>query len=212
MKWAESSGHIQWHNERCIEIPLALDLLRLMQPGTVLDAGCAVNVSMGQPPVAAITHVTLSLADEAQWTDRTYVEADLRDLSRFPDGAFQRTGCVSTLEHVGMNNAHYGAAKECNPHSVQRAVKELYRVTTDCLFLTVPFSVEPWANAKWRYFTPETLEGDLMSQFPDDKLPNRTMAYYASRGGCWSGPYADPQVVSDDLTHVQQIVCLVLTA
>lgn len=212
LAWGEGTGLIQWHNERCIEIPLSQSLLDLRSPGRILDAGCSVNGVMHPEMPAEVTHVTLSLREEPIFPGhRHYVEADLRDLSPFPDQAFDRTACISTLEHVGMDNATYGAPVEADPGSVVQAVRELYRVTKDLLFITVPFREAPLDCGRWRYFTPETLQSDLCTQFPTDRLKHRTLAYYAEHKGCWSGPFDKPQAVDGDGHKVQQIVCLLLT-
>jgi SAM-dependent methyltransferase len=73
----------------------------------------------------------------------SYVFADLRDLPYRSD-YFNTVVCISTLEHVGMNNALYGVVEEpaddAGPE-LSRAVSELVRVTAPGgrVLVTVPY-------------------------------------------------------------------------
>jgi hypothetical protein len=187
--WGQPVRGIDWKNERCIEIPLSGSLAGFGKPGRVLDAGCALNVILPDEPVADVTHFTNTLAYEKQYPHprRAYVAGDLRDLSRYPDGWFDRVLCVSTLEHVGMDNSNYGGVAEADPASSARAAAELWRVTKARLFLTVPFSLTEAMHGlgKFQYFTPDTL--------PTLTPAGAETAYYAKLGDGWAGPFREPR-------------------
>lgn len=186
--WGQPVRGLDWKNERCLEIPLSGSLAAFGKPGRVLDAGCAMNVILPEAPVAEVTHVTNTLAYETRRDPtRTYVEGDLRDLSRWPDRYFDRVLCVSTLEHVGMDNTNYGGIAEADPGSATTAAAELWRVTKDRLFLTVPFSLTEAMHGlgKFQYFTPETL--------PTITPPGAETVYYAKLVDGWAGPFREPR-------------------
>jgi SAM-dependent methyltransferase len=72
----------------------------------------------------------------------SYVYADLRELP-FRDATYDRIVCISTLDHVGMDNQRFGsdvATAEDPQHDSIRAIEELRRVLRPGgdLYLTVP--------------------------------------------------------------------------
>ncbi|MBA2849537.1 class I SAM-dependent methyltransferase [Thermosulfuriphilus ammonigenes] len=121
-------------DERVIEVPLAIEVGSFSQPGKVLDAGAALNAKyirdyIGRPE-AYIVHFTQSAQKEEVMPldDRvSYIFGDLRDMD-FKDEVFDRIICISTLEHIGMDNTRYGGQKENNPNSYLNAVREMFRV------------------------------------------------------------------------------------
>lgn len=152
---------ITFPNERCIEVPLGYEAAECHQPGWVLDAGCGLNRHMEKAHTEAhVVHLTQNLKTESKALGsgrRSYMEADLRNLRIFANGAFERTVCLSTLEHVGMNNTTYGGPAEADPDSMYAALHELCRVTDRALMITVPFHDKPYACPEWRYMTPVDL-------------------------------------------------------
>ena len=138
-------------DERVVEYPWALHRLReRWRPGTpILDAGSALN----HPPVLAycrreglrpISVVTLHYEGHAEVSDD--VRYEFSDLRRLPyrDGWFSSVVCLSTLEHVGMDNRMYGdvAGASADPTlEVGQVLQELRRVTQPggVLLLSVPF-------------------------------------------------------------------------
>jgi SAM-dependent methyltransferase len=130
-------------DERVVEIPW---LLTRELGGRVLDAGSSLNHDHVLDRVLSLAsdlHV-VTLAPEAQaFTERkiSYVYADLRDLP-YRDGFFDVAVSISTLEHVGMDNAFYGvdAPRAADPTAETRAaVAELCRVASRCVLITVPY-------------------------------------------------------------------------
>lgn len=134
-------------DERILEIPLGLEVSQLDRPGKVLDAGSALNLPFLRDfigtPEAHLVHLTQSSDSEYYKTDGpkiSYVYADLRDLD-YKNGAFDRIVCLSTLEHVGMDNERYGGATETAPKTAMLAFREMLRVLAPggSLVITVPY-------------------------------------------------------------------------
>jgi hypothetical protein len=122
-------------DERPIEIPWCL--ARYAGEPTVLDVGYA----FAEPPylagllgLGATRLVGVDLA-EAEVPGLRSVRADLRELP-FERGEFDLAIAISTLEHVGRDNAQYGLASE-EGDSLGAALGELRRVATRVL-VTVP--------------------------------------------------------------------------
>jgi SAM-dependent methyltransferase len=132
-------------DERVVEYPW---LLAAAPRGRVLDAGSVLNhehiLDRFLPEFESLTTVTLE-PEAVAFTSRkvSYVYDDLRDLP-FRDGRFDTVVSLSTLEHVGMDNAVYGSATTRAPDpdvELAAAVRELRRVATPdgMLLLSVPF-------------------------------------------------------------------------
>lgn len=132
-------------SERVVEIPW---LLAQAPGGKMLDAGSALNHSdyldRLHPPLEELHIVTLAYEGNA-YPERgiSYVYADLRALP-YDDGHFDTVASISTLEHVGMDNAGYGSdsTRASDPgREVELAVRELARVLKKGgrLFVTVPY-------------------------------------------------------------------------
>jgi SAM-dependent methyltransferase len=132
-------------DERVVELPwLFAQPLR----SRMLDAGSTLNqahlVERLLPRIERLHIVTLT-PEALAFTDHgiSYVYEDLRDLP-YRDGSFETVACVSTLEHIGMDNRVYGstAPVSANPeHEAAQVLSELARVLTPGggLFLTVPY-------------------------------------------------------------------------
>jgi SAM-dependent methyltransferase len=123
-----------WSDERAIEIPWTLS--RYAGEQRVLDIGTA-NAEPayveGLRELYAPELVTLDLAEPAD------VVADVRALP-FEDGRFDVVFCVSTLEHVGLDNSAYGIDATRDENGQEAALRELYRVLArdGRLLVTVP--------------------------------------------------------------------------
>lgn len=211
VSWDRPCEGVEGQNERVIELPLAMEVAQLGTPGWVLDAGAALNsitnlVPEGKQPIAHLVHLTQSIASERvtpSGTQRSYVSADLRDLSIFADRAFDRTICVSTLEHVGLDNSAYHAPIEQTPDSWKLAFRELWRVTRRVLFVTVPFALTATHNERWRYFSPMDF---TLTGFPREIARQ----FYGKVDGKWMGGGTEPMTVDPAgfPDKVNQIVCL----
>lgn len=196
-------------DERVVEIPLALHMARLDTPGAVLDAGFALNLPVVRQasgrPAAVVTHFTQDEAGEPllPGDDDRYVRAfgDLRAMP-FADGAFDRVICVSTLEHVGMDNARYGGTTEQAPESAAGAVAELIRVMAASgeLLITVPYGRA--ANHGWfRVFDAAGLEALVR---PASDLKVETRYFFYDRG--WSEGGSTPPAAAFDAGFPADVV------
>ena len=111
-----------WSDERAIEIPWCL--ARYAGERRVLDVGSANAIPAyleGLRELGAPELVTADLAEPAD------VVADVRDLP-FEDGHFDLALCISTLEHVGRDNAVYGLDTGSDDDGHGAALRELRRV------------------------------------------------------------------------------------
>ena len=158
-------------DERVVEFPW---IATRELSGRVLDAGSTLNhahvLPRLRPRVASLDIVTLTPEEQAfPQLDVSYQYADLRDLP-YRDAIYDTVVCLSTLEHVGMDNAQYGDAAPRSDDSLAdlaRAVRELRRVLRPGgrMFVTVPFGVA--ADLGWqRVFDAAALEALLAELAP----------------------------------------------
>jgi len=111
-----------WSDERAVEIPWAL--ARYAGERRVLDIGTAFAERAyveGLQELGAADLVTVDLAEPAD------VIADVRDLP-FEDGRFDLAFCISTLEHIGRDNATYDVDAPRDERGDEAALRELRRV------------------------------------------------------------------------------------
>ena len=132
-------------DERVVEYPW---LFGRGLRGSVLDAGSVLNHRHVVEPLLAradaLTIATLA-PEPVAFTELgvSYLYADLRDLPLRSDW-FDEVVCLSTLEHVGMDTAIYGAdtPRADNPQEeAARALRELLRVVKPGgrVHVSVPF-------------------------------------------------------------------------
>ena len=136
-------------DERIVELPwIVANLDAVGEP--VLDAGSALNhrLILGRviPRVGSLTIVTFTEEDAIAGFSAEYATADLRELP-FAEGSFAAITCVSTLEHVGMDNSDYGSTEPPSDdpdREAARAIAELRRVLRPGgrLLLTIPYGRE----------------------------------------------------------------------
>lgn len=134
-------------DERLIEYPWVLS--RLPEDCCrVLDAGSALNFDylVTNHAISNKNLYVITLFPETQcfWKRGvSYVYSDLRD-NPFKNGYFDIVVCISTLEHVGMDNTIYAGNEqfcEVEPASFVGAVKELNRILRlgGLLYITAPY-------------------------------------------------------------------------
>jgi hypothetical protein len=198
-------------NERCVEIPYGIRVAAIHTDGWVLDAGCALNGSLPSGGLAHVIHLTQNVASERHQSGenglRSYMSGDLRDLCVFRTGAFDRTVCISTLEHVGLDNESYHGPVESDPASVVAAVQELLRVTARELLMTVPFGWNAERFPQWRFIGLDEI-GDWirlaqMSGFSTE------VSYYGRQQDRWTGGTDAPLDIPDgSIGGVTQVAVL----
>jgi glycosyltransferase involved in cell wall biosynthesis/SAM-dependent methyltransferase len=166
-------------DERVVEFPW---IASRRLAGRVLDAGSSLNhahvLVRLRPRMDDLHIVTLSPEEESfPELGVSYVFADLRDLP-FRDSTYDHIVSISTLDHVGMDNARFGAdapsAEDPQEQSI-RAVGELRRVLRPGgdLYLTLP--VGQGERFAWvRSFTGEELDQLVEAFEPADV----TMAFF----------------------------------
>jgi SAM-dependent methyltransferase len=173
----------------------------LAQPvcGRLLDAGSALNnnrmLDRMLPLLDELHIVTLAPEAEASWERGvSYVYADLRALP-YRDGFFDVIACISTLEHVGMDNSIYGVATPPvdDPDAEQlTALREIWRVLRPGgrLLLSVPFGA--YTNHGWF----ATLDRQRVQGFVDALEPmTATVEVFQHQRDGWQR--TAPELVAD---------------
>ena len=176
-------------DERIVEYPWLLASMP-EGPARTLDAGSALNFEtiLDHPRLKNknLTIVNLNSEPNCFWRRGiSYVFADMRTLPFLPN-TFDVITCVSTLEHVGMDNtAIYikdATYKENKKEDYLIALAELRRVLAPGgkLFLTVPFGT--FGNfGFFQQFDREMLR-KLTTTLGSEKC---SMTFYAYTNGAW---------------------------
>lgn len=140
-------------DERVLEIPWVLTRLK-NHSGRLLDAGSSMNhkyvLNTGTIANYSTTIMTLSYEGKAfPENGISYVYGDLRNID-FRDNWFDVISCVSTIEHIGMDNSMYinnGISppiydgNSVGSNGLNKAISELKRVLKPggTLYITFPF-------------------------------------------------------------------------
>jgi SAM-dependent methyltransferase len=138
-------------DERVVEYPWLFSRLPDGN-GRMLDAGSALNhefiLATNKLRSKALFISTLAPESVSYWRRGiSYVYEDLR-YSSYRDDFFDWIACISTLEHVGMDNTALYTSddmkRENDPSSHLRVVRECHRMLKPSgrLFLSVPFGAK----------------------------------------------------------------------
>lgn len=177
-------------DERCIEYPWAFLHLR-GRTGRLLDAGAVLNHEMlvTHPTIARQDLHILTLAPEPDCFWRrgiSYLFGDLRD-NPIRDGFYDSVVCLSTLEHIGLDNSNYSGRstdREERPDDFRAAMKELARVLRPggTLLLTVPFGRR--VHHGWLQIFDEKLVEDAVTAFGPAR--EREVRYFGYTAAGWT--------------------------
>jgi SAM-dependent methyltransferase len=213
-------------DERIVELPWIVANLG-SRPGHVLDAGSAVNhrivLERVMPRVDSLTISTFTHEEAHADLGPKYVTADLRQLP-FADASFETIVCVSTLEHIGMDNSDYGSTEPPSDdpdREVARALGELHRVLQPGgrLLLTVPYGL-PEDHGWTRQFD-EARVRRILDWFGEEDSEPRIYAYSLrgwhrsslrrAAGAAYRDPKANHRPQRDCAYAARAVACLTLT-
>lgn len=180
-------------DERCVEYPWVFSRLK-SGPARLLDAGSALNYAelLSRTVWADVRLHVVTLAPEHQaFWDRgvSYLYEDLRHLP-IRDATYDQVICVSTLEHIGMDNRDFtgGTHHEALPGDHLAALAELRRVLKPGgdLLLTVPYG--SYANLGTQLVFDAALLGGVIDAFAAAGIEE---AYFRYSADGWQHSTAD---------------------
>lgn len=133
-------------DERVVEYPWVLSRISASQGKNLLDVGSVLNhkVILNSKMLRDKKITIINLApEEDRFTGISYVTGDARKLP-YDDNHFDLITCISTLEHIGLDNRRYtnkAESLESHPRDFEEVVSELKRVARPNakVFITVPF-------------------------------------------------------------------------
>ncbi len=198
------SGYGQGLDERVVEYPWFFEALPA-GPLRLLDAGSTLNhpFVVDRLPLERLRLTISTLAPERHcFWDRgiSYAFEDLRDLA-YRDGHFDCVACLSTLEHVGLDNTLLytgdAAKRELALRDYLKVIREFRRVLAPggTLLLTMPYGKEqlaPW----FQQFTAAMVD-ELCAAFGKATVTRAYFRYHPhgwgleSQGECDDAAYFD---------------------
>jgi len=175
-------------DERVVEYPWVLSRL---QPAEryLLDAGSALNFQhiLDVPVLQSRTIVIYNLAPEGvvKRSNISYIYGDMRN-SILRTECFDEIVCISTLEHVGMNNSSLYSKdsrfNEFRPDDYQCVVSEFKRLLKPGgrLFITVPYG--RYENHGWLQQFDDKMIRTVVEVFEGS---NSDVAYFRYHADGW---------------------------
>ncbi len=216
-------------DERVIEYGWLLSRLA-NQSGIIFDAGAALNHKwiLTRQEVSSCRVLISTLAPEPyvhEDASVSYIYGDLRE-TLLRDGCMDAISCVSTLEHVGMDNtllytdeSQFSEQREEDYLKVVRELRRLSRPGGRTL-ITVPFGRSQ--RHRWfQQFTPKMLE-NIISAFGPSAYNNVFYRYSAdgwhvsTSEACQDAEYADIHLAdyrlpADRAAAARAVACIELT-
>ena len=175
-------------DERIVEYPWAFSQLPA-SARRILDAGSTFNYRhILRADALADREITILTLDREGFISApqkvSYVYDDLRALP-FRDAWFDATVCLSTLEHVGLDNSVFTpdpSKRENDPGAFVGAVRELIRVTRSGgrLLLTMPYG----KHRSWGWF--QVFDARMVQAIVDVVAPRKVSeTYFKYSGSQW---------------------------
>lgn len=145
-RWCEGRQWGSGLDERVVELPWIV--AHLGRCGRLLDVGSALNspllVRLLLPRCREVVFLNPFPDDGYRAADGgvSYVSCDVRS-SWLAAGSFDLVTCISTLEHIGCDNARYGATAGREPDPAAARVEAMHAMRALCadgarMLLTVP--------------------------------------------------------------------------
>jgi SAM-dependent methyltransferase len=199
-------GHGFRLDERIVEYPWLFSRLPA-GPGSLLDAGSVLNFDflLTQPSLQTKRLHICTLAPEAECFWQRGISYIFDDLRRLPyrDDLFDWVVCISTLEHVGLDNSLYTAdetQREARAGDYLLALRELRRVLKPggALYLSMPFGKA--ANLGWYQVFDQRMIENLIDEFKP--LGHSTEYFlYQPEGWCNSSAHEARNATCFDIHH-----------
>jgi len=189
-------GHGFRLDARLVELPWAMSRLSPVG-GRVLDAGSSLNYDFILKSLADDNkQVTVfTLAPEGSHCDlgASYCYGDLRDMY-FRDASFDCVACISTIEHIGMDNSFYAGASSTAKRSTSDdfliAVDEFRRVLRPGGKLLISFPFGKDEDHGWFRQFDAARADRLIARFAPSAIREAVFAYKpqgwvrSDRGSC----------------------------
>ncbi len=176
-------------DERIVEYPWLIERIGHNQPGTLLDAGSTLNfeVLLDHPSVSmkAVTIYTLAPEKTYPRNNVSYIYGDLRD-TVLKDELFDQIICISTLEHVGMDNtALYTSEIDYNERRTQdyiAVIMEFRRLLRPggSFYLTVPYGC--YENHVWLQQFDASMLTRVIETFEPGEYQSTFFRYFTGKG------------------------------
>lgn len=213
-------------DERLVEFPWLLTHLPEVS-GRVLDAGSTINhryiMDHSVWKNKDITIMTLAPEAHSFWQRKiSYVWGDLREVP-FRDNWFDVITCISTLEHVGMDNAIYtrdSTYHESNQASYLKVIAEFKRILKPggLFYLTVPYGKYKQCGFQ-QVFNHAMLQG-VIDHFGGSVVEQTFFRYQANgwqradQADCEEADYfnihATPDYEADYAAAARAVACLII--
>ncbi len=192
-------------DERAVEYPWFFARLK-SQDKRILDAGSSLNhhdllnLSLWHGRKLHITTLAYEGCPSSTVIKPVYTYEDLRAMN-YPDAFFDAVACISTLEHVGMDNTLLYTddytKKENAVDAHLQAVDEMKRVLKEggTLYLTVPYGRHQ--NYGWFQIFDEAMVAQVIARFAPQAVSSVYYKYdhrqwnIASQADCAQGYYVD---------------------
>jgi SAM-dependent methyltransferase len=201
------AGHGYRLDARVVEIPWCLSRLRAESVRDVLDAGSSLNY---HPVVASaplrgkrLTIATLAPERRCYWNlGISYLFGDLRSL-QLRDACVDAICCISTIEHVGMDNERYasevGESRRGASNEFEKAVIDLRRILRPGGRLMITFPFGRYEDHGWFQQFDGALTDRLIGSFQPSRVVENVFKYEAQgwqlsdRASCASCTFFDVQ-------------------